>query len=181
MSLISYHELRELINAGVIDAPVEHINGASVDITLGETILLEKVSFRLPSVDLQSKASLQLRRYVIPSRGFRLMPGQFALVNSSEVFNLPNDIAAEYKLKSSLARCGLQHLLAGWCDPGWNNSTLTLEIKNVTEQHVLLLKPGMKIGQMVFWRCDSVPNDKSYAARGQYNDQGEATPSKGLR
>jgi len=84
-------------------------------------------------------------------------------------------------LKSSLARSGLQHLMAGWCDPGWNNSKLTLELTNVTQHHTLLIKPGMKIGQMVFWSCTPVPLDKSYSVTGQYNNQETVTGNKGVR
>lgn len=35
---------------------------------------------------------------------FLLMPGEFILAQSVEVFNLPDDLSAEYKLKSSMAR-----------------------------------------------------------------------------
>ena len=112
---------------------------------------------------------------------FMLMPGQFILASTNETFNLPNTIAAEYKLKSSLARSGLQHMLAGWCDPGWSGSRLTLELKNVTQSHILVLRAGMKIGQMVFFECEPVPQDQSYAVKGQYNNQTTVTASKGVR
>lgn len=181
MSLLSFNSLVSLVEAGVISAPVEHISGASIDITIGEDILIEKPMSQQYVVDLQAKQSLELRRHRINEKGFRLYPGQFILATSNETFNLPNTIAAEYKLKSSLARSGLQHMLAGWCDPGWNNSKLTLELKNVTHNHILLIKPGMKIGQMVFWECEPVPDEHSYAVKGQYNDQDTVTENKGVR
>jgi deoxycytidine triphosphate deaminase len=71
--------------------------------------------------------------------------------------------------------------MAGWCDPGWNNSKLTLELKNVSQYHTLIIKPGMKIGQMVFWLCDTIPEENSYAVKGQYNKQQTVTGSKGAR
>lgn len=181
MSLLSYNALVGLVQEGVINAPLEHISGASIDITIGEDILIEKPMSQQPIIDLKSKQSLELRRHRIHSDGFRLYPGQFILATSQETFNLPNDVACEYKLKSSLARSGLQHMLAGWCDPGWNNSKLTLEIKNVTQNHILLLKPGMKIGQMVFFECEPVPDEHSYANTGQYNGQDTVTENKGVR
>lgn len=55
------------------------------------------------------------------------------------------------------------------CDAGWNNSVLTLELKNVTRYHAIHLQAGDPIGQMVFWRHTPVPEDKSYAVRGRYN------------
>ena len=113
--------------------------------------------------------------------GYVLEPSEFILASSRETFNLPGHIACEYKLKSSLARCGLQHMLAGWCDPGWNGSKLTLELKNVTRYHYLVLREGMKIGQMVFFECAPVPVEHDYAAKGQYNGQTTVTGSKGLK
>lgn len=180
MSLISYSELVKLVEQGVINADPANINGASIDITLGDDIMLE--GYRtLPYVDLMEKESLSMVEHNMSGDGYMLKPGEFILATSVETFNLPNNIACEYKLKSSLARSGLQHLMAGWCDPGWYGSKLTLELKNVTERHFLMLRPGMKIGQMVFFKCDPVPEENSYAAKGQYNSQDTVTANKGLR
>ncbi len=179
MSLVSYNSLLKFVERGIIDAPIANISGASIDITLGSEILIEKTS-STGAVDLANKGSLDFTKLDM-TNGYRLYPGQFILASSQETFNLPNHIAAEYKLKSSLARSGLQHLLAGWCDPGWTNSKLTLELKNVTEHHVLVIKPRMKIGQMVFWKCEPVPDFHSYANKGQYNNQNTVTKSKGVR
>lgn len=99
-----------------------------------------------------------------------MSPGNFILTQSREVFHLPDTISAEYKLKSSMARIGLEHLNAGWCDAGWNGSVLTLELKNMTEAHSILLQEGDAIGQIVFFKHAPVPEDKSYAARGRYNN-----------
>ena len=181
MSLISYSELVELVNQGVINADPANINGASIDITIGEDIMSESSNTAPRAIDLMEKESLAMNKIRIPPAGHVLYPGRFILATSVETFNLPNDIACEYKLKSSLARSGLQHLMAGWCDPGWYGSKLTLEMKNVTEHHSLLLRPGMKIGQMVFFRCKPVPEENSYAAKGQYNRQETVTANKGLR
>ena len=98
-----------------------------------------------------------------------LLPGDFILAASVEIFNLPNNISAEYKLKSSMARIGLEHLNAGWCDAGWNRSCLTLELKNMTRHHSIELNYKDPIGQIVFFKHTPVPNDKSYAVRGRYN------------
>ena len=92
------------------------------------------------------------------------------------MFNLPDDISAQFVLKSSRAREGLNHLLAGWCDPGWNNSKLTLELKNERRYHGLHLYPNLKIGQMVFHRMSNVPA-LSYAVTGNYNNHLRVMPS----
>jgi dCTP deaminase len=181
MSLISYSGLCALVGANVIDADPANISGSSIDITIGDTILVEDIDMSGSVVDLKEKESLNMKEFTIPEQGYLLFPGEFILASSAETFNLPNWVAAEYKLKSSLARSGLQHLMAGWCDPGWNNSKLTLELTNVTQHHSLLIKPGMKIGQMVFFACEPVPSDQSYAVKGQYNSQETVTGNKGVR
>jgi deoxycytidine triphosphate deaminase len=76
------------------------------------------------------------------------------------------------------AREGLQHLLAGWCDPGWNGSRLTLELKNVRQLHWVGIYPGLRIGQMKFMRMDSTPL-ASYADVGRYNGDVTVTSSRG--
>ena len=183
--LLTHNELVELVESGAIEevAPSQ-INGASIDLTLGEDFLLERpllyVTSQPPVVDLSD------REAVLPLLGHRgplvLRPGQFCLAHTVEKFNMPLDVAGHYMLKSSLARSGLNHLFAGFADPGWHGSVLTLELTNVLQHHALLLRPGMKIGQMVFWKGSSpVPFEHSYAARGRYNKSASVQQSKGVR
>jgi len=136
-------------------------------------------------VKLKDKQNILTREFDLLSgddkRGYALRPDEFILASSEEFFDLPDYISAEYKLKSSMARNGLEHLNAGWCDAGWNGSRLTLELKNVTRYHKLLIEAGMAIGQVVFFKHAPVPHEKSYAVRGQYNKQQSVTESKGIR
>jgi deoxycytidine triphosphate deaminase len=46
---------------------------------------------------------------------------------------------------------------------------------------MLKIRAGMKIGQMIFWKGEPVPEDASYYLKGQYNHDKQAQPSKGLR
>lgn len=181
MTLLSYNELHELCEQGVITAPLSAINSSSIDLTLDSIIMLEDEPKFNAIVDLKSKENICMSEHVLTDHGYQLMPGEFILASSAEFFNLPNNISCEYKLKSSMARNGLEHLNAGWCDAGWHGSKLTLELKNVTRKHRLTIKPGMSIGQVVFFRHEPVPDDKSYATRGQYNNQQAVTASKGIR
>ena len=74
-----------------------------------------------------------------------LQSGEFCLAETLELFNLPDDISCQFVLKSSRARSGLNHLLAGWCDPGWHGSKLTLDaLKNERLHHALPLWPGLE-------------------------------------
>lgn len=170
--LLSYTEICELIERGVIEnASYDDVNSSSLDIHLGSKILVEKahpITERPLMLNYKHRDAMAVMPYTIQAP-FVLMPGQFILGHSVEVFNLPNEVSAEYKLKSSMARVGIEHLNAGWCDAGWNGSVLTLEIKNMTQYHAHMLHAGDAIGQIVFFRHTPVPEDRSYAARGRYN------------
>ncbi len=146
------------------------INPASLDVRLGDTLLIESAQSRelvLYPLDRHSQAD-----------PYELRPGQFALAQTMEVFNLPDDIAAQFMLKSSRAREGLEHLMAGYCDPGWHGSVLTLELHNSRQLWPVGLWPGMKIGQMVFHLMSERPA-ASYAKTGRYNGDATVQASRG--
>lgn len=167
--LLSHDELVELVEQGVI-GPVDPdcINAASIDVTLGDEIFVE--SYAGGVVSLLNREQLPGNKVNIRNLGhYDLRPGEFILACTEQTFNLPLDICAEFKLKSSGARIGLENALATWCDNGWNNSVLTLELKNLLRFHSIRLHPGVRIGQMLFYRTKPVSHDRSYAKRGRYN------------
>lgn len=166
--LLSHDELLRIVEQEIITpVDVKDINAASIDIHLGDTILWED---KQPgTVDFSKREPVAFNEYVMDENGYLLKPGDFILAQSREVFNLPNWLSAEYKLKSSMARIGLEHMNAGWCDAGWNGSVLTLELKNMTNNHAIRIRPGDAIGQMIFFRHEPVASEASYASRGRYN------------
>lgn len=173
--LLSHDDLMVLIETNVIEhAKKTAVNAASIDIHLGRRILIERGSsvddHPIPVIDYTKRQRPVMWEYDMPDDGYVLQPGEFILAQSVEVFNLPDDLSAEYKLKSSMARIGLEHMNAGWCDAGWHGSVLTLEFKNMLNNHAIRIRPGDAIGQMIFFRHAVVPRDKSYAARGRYNN-----------
>lgn len=220
--LISYNGLCDLVAGGIItNVDPSHINGSSIDITLGKELITEKrpsvlecpecmaplslvdpEQFHndghtsrycmrckstspsylwLPTVDPAHKDQIHSRTYYIEKDGYRLPPGHNVLAHSQQMFNLPNNITAEYRLKSSMARVFLEHLHAGWCDPGWHGSVLTLEFSNMNRYHNILLTEGMKCGQVCFYEHPTVPANRSYAVRGQYNKDTSVSASKGSK
>jgi deoxycytidine triphosphate deaminase len=98
------------------------------------------------------------------------------LAETRETFNMPNDVCGMFCLKSSRAREGYEHSHAGFADPEWCGSKLTLELVNARRLHSLPLYPGLKIGQMVFVITAGIP-DISYAEVGHYNKQARVMPS----
>ena len=172
MSLLSYHELCDLVGLGAIQGVQPGcINGTSIDVHLGAEIMREiNVGCNVP-VSLKDKMPLNMyREDITQGDGFYLLkPNEFILAHTIEKFNLPSDISAEFKLNSSGARIGLDNALATWCDPGWHGSVLTLELKNLTRFHTIRLDYNCRIGQMIFHRSMPVPSHCSYAVRGRYN------------
>ena len=162
MSILCDHEIRDLINTKqmVENYHPDLINPASLDLRLGELIMIE------------SAEDLNMRPLSIADRTaddpYWLRPGQFVLAETMELFNMPEDIAGLFFLKSSRAREGYENLHAGYADPGWNGSVLTLELKNSRQLLPLPLWPGLKIGQLVLFRMSAAPST-SYAAVGHYN------------
>ena len=152
----------------VVPFDEELVNPASLDVLLGNHLMVESIySPELVRVDISHRTE---------DDPFMLHPGEVCLAETRESFNLPTDLSAQFVLKSSRARDGLNHLLAGWCDPGWSGSKLTLELKNERLHHAQGLWPGLKIGQMVFHQMSEVPM-KSYRLTGHYNNHVTVMPS----
>ena len=180
-SLLSYDELVELIEQGVINADIANVNATSIDLTLADKLLVEGSPRFDGVVSLDKGETIGTNPVSInKERGYVMGRGEFVLGSTQEVFNLPDDISAEYKLKSSMARSSLDHLNAGWIDAGFEG-TITLELKSMSNNHELKIAPGMLIGQVVFFRHKKVPKHASYASKGRYNGQLEVTASKGIR
>jgi len=178
---VAGEELHDLIEGGVLEGGLhENVNGSSIDVRLGGEFQFElgpfvggieptrlgtKEGFRYHIVDVEKEVLVE--------------PGQFFLAHTMEKFNLPDNTSAFFKLRSSVARSGLNHMLAGWCDPGFHNSHLTLEFVNVTQYHTLILEPGMRIGQVIFFRHEPVSEELSYRTKGRYNNSNGVVTSKG--
>lgn len=146
------------------------LNPASLDVRLGAQLLVE-VSHRPDLQPLSIASTTEVEPYL-------LYPGAFVLAHTIEQFNIPEDICSRFMLKSSRAREGLEHLLAGFADPGFHGSSMTLELTNARRHHPIPLWYGMRVGQMVFEMLSAKPL-RSYAKTGRYNNTPSVTPSKG--
>jgi len=130
------------------------IQPSSVDVRLDRWFRLFD-NHRYPVID-PAQDQPDLTRLVETERDepFVLHPGEFVLSSTFEVVTLPDDIAARLEGKSSLGRLGLlTHSTAGFIDPGFSGH-VTLELSNVATLPILLW-PGMKIGQLCFFRLSS--------------------------
>jgi deoxycytidine triphosphate deaminase len=183
--VLSYQDLCRLVAQGVAKGVrPEHINASSIDLTCGDTVLYEEVPATMSArrVNLASRDPLAFReKKVTAEHPVLLTPGDFALVTSREVFNLPPWLSATYCASSTMSRSGLSTLNPHWLSAGWRGSSLVIELKNLTQHHFLTIPPGTKLGQVVFFAHAHVPEHASYGARGAYNEQDKPVAAHAAR
>ena len=153
------------------------VQPASIDVRLDRYFRIFE-NHRYDAVDPAADQP-ELTRLVSPlgDEPFILHPGEFVLGSTAERVALPDDLVARLEGKSSLGRLGLLiHSTAGYVDPGWDGY-LTLELSNVANLPITLY-PGMKIGQISFFRL-STPAESPYGKAGnKYQGQRGPTPSR---
>lgn len=169
MSYLNHNEIVDLI----IDGEMEQvdpscINAASLDVRLGNEIFMEEYRETSIPVDYSKRERLNMRRITLDGKGIVIRPGEFFLAHTVERCNFSDSTAALFRIKSSMGRIGLEHMDAGFVDPGFHGA-LTLEFKNMTSYHNILLRPGDKIGQLIFFRGAPVSEEQSYRTKGNYN------------
>jgi dCTP deaminase len=141
-------------NGGLSPFDPECINPASVDLKLSNLFLN-----LLGGAETFCQDDLELK------------PGDAILASTKEIIHMPLDCAGVVYLKSSMARLGLDHALAGWIDPGFSGQ-LTLELHT---HRPIVLHAGYKIIQLVIHQMSQTP-DKDYSKTGRYQNQMGPTP-----
>ncbi|QIQ22307.1 dCTP deaminase [Zophobihabitans entericus] len=166
--------------------PVESINGATVDVRLGNQFRTFR-EHTIPYIDLsgpKNEVSASLERVmseeiVLPEgEAFYLHPGELALAVTLESVVIPDDLVGWLDGRSSLARLGLMvHVTAHRIDPGWHGQ-IVLEFYN-SGKLPLALRPGMTIGALSFETL-SGPAARPYNRRqdAKYRDQQGAVASR---
>ena len=163
--LLSDGDVRQELESGRVGLDpldLSMVQPSSVDVRLDRFFRLfdnHKYQHIDPSLDQPDLTRLV---EVDASESFVLHPGEFVLGATFEVVTLPDDIAARLEGKSSLGRLGLlTHSTAGFIDPGFSGH-VTLELSNVATLPITLW-PGMKIGQLCFFRLSS-PAEHPYGS-----------------
>jgi dCTP deaminase len=163
--LMSDRDIRASIEAGQIGLePLEMglLQPSSIDVRLDRFFRLfdnHKYAFIDPA---EQQDDLTRFVEVKSDEAFILHPGEFVLGSTYEFVTLPNDVAARLEGKSSLGRLGLlTHSTAGFVDPGFKGH-VTLELSNVATLPIKLW-PGMKIGQLCFFKLTS-PAEHPYGS-----------------
>lgn len=142
-------------SGGISPYDPNNVNPASIDLRLGGEFL-----------DLEN--GLRFRQDEIIIR-----PGQAILATTLEYIVMPSLYSGSVYLKSSMARIGLDHALAGWVDPGFHGE-LTLEFH--AHRPVRLIK-GQRVCQLVLMQMEAKPL-ADYTVTGRYNGQRGPTEAK---
>jgi dCTP deaminase len=155
--LLSDRDIRAELESGRVQLdPLDlgMIQPSSIDVRLDKFFRLFD-NHKYPFIDpAEEQPDLTRGLEVTEGEPFILHPGEFVLGSTFEQVTLPDDIAARLEGKSSLGRLGLlTHSTAGFVDPGFSGH-VTLELSNVATLPIKLW-PGMKIGQLCFFRLSS--------------------------
>ncbi|HEY5221657.1 MAG TPA: dCTP deaminase [Microbacteriaceae bacterium] len=155
--LLSDRDIKAELNAGRIALhpyDPDMLQPSSIDVRIDRYFRLFD-NHKYPFIDpAEDQPELTHLVEVDTDQAFILHPGEFVLGSTYEQVSLPDDVAARLEGKSSLGRLGLlTHSTAGFIDPGFTGH-VTLELSNVATLPIKLW-PGMKIGQMCFFRLSS--------------------------
>jgi dCTP deaminase len=165
---LSDQDIRKAIKDGQIiinDFDETRLQPASYDILLGNKFIIHNTQ-SIAAIDPVKKLYPETREIIIEQDGtFILHPGVNVLGTSVDYFG-SDDYLIHLSGKSSLARIGLIiHNTAGIINPG-HFLNITFELCNMN-QVPIILRPGMRIGQILFSKLSSSPK-KDYKSTGRY-------------
>lgn len=168
--VLSGRSIRRLMRSGglVIDPLGEgQIQPASVDLRVAGEMLTaagKEIDFgKEPEYERSDGEEI-----IIP-------PGKHALVRTVESIELPKDIGAITKLRSSASRIGLMFNNAGWVDPGFRGA-LTLSLYN-SNQVPVRIKAGTRLFQLLLVKLDQ----ESEGYMGKYSNRSAIMGSRAHR
>jgi dCTP deaminase len=177
--LLSDRDIRAELDSGRVTLEpydLSMVQPSSVDVRIDRFFRLFD-NHKYPVIDpATDQPDLTRLVEVKPDEAFILHPGEFVLASTYEVVTLPDDVAARLEGKSSLGRLGLlTHSTAGFIDPGFSGH-VTLELSNVATLPIMLW-PGMKIGQLCFFRLSSAAENPYGSALYGSRYQGQRGPT----
>ena len=177
--LLSDRDIRAEVDAGrvVLDPyEPEMVQPSSIDVRLDRYFRLFD-NHKYPVIDpAEEQPELTRLVEVAPDEAFVLHPGEFVLASTYEFVTLPDDVSSRLEGKSSLGRLGLlTHSTAGFIDAGFSGH-VTLELSNVATLPIKLW-PGMKIGQLCFFRLSSAVEHPYGSDRYGSRYQGQRGPT----
>lgn len=170
----------------------EHINGSSLDVTLGEWFYKTERSnlggvynpFDPKAVEryFEGPHRAEMHREWCEKHGRKLFagipedhpiivlePGERILAHTHEFVGVKGDATSTMQARSTWGRNGVAVCLdAGWGDPGYINRW-TMEIYNMNQRDSVILPVGERIAQIVFYTTGPVESEYHHLS-GKYQD-----------
>lgn len=146
--VLSDQEIEKLVHSQKLITPFKknRLQSVSYDISTSETI---RVYQRLNNpINLNDKTQLELATVDVNiSSGYHIKPGEYILVKTEEFFNIPDNLSARIRPRTTFTRFGLllidQHL-----NPSFSGH-LYLGLYNAT-LNIINIFPDVQVGQIVF-------------------------------
>ena len=175
--ILNGNVIKKLIeNKCIKNATYSNISGASLDLRLSK-------HFKEFSYDVEKKICLKSPidlKYKDYEGEYTLNPKEFVLASSMEFLDLPEDICGFVTLRSSAARLGIDHGLAGWIDPGFTGN-ITFELINNHARNIsIILSEEDRVAQVCFYRVEAPDLEFRYRKKGKSMGQENTTESRGM-
>ena len=179
--IISDKRIRNLVEESSLIVPFseEKLQSESYDVTIGKEVTIMKKEIHCLDIADQSSIDDIYEQVIIPSDGFIISPKQYILVSLDEKINMPNNITAHLRAKTSYTRLGLivsdQH-----CNSTYSGN-LRIGLYNATDYPVKIYT-GYSIAQIVFEELDDVPSEnKLYENKKNAHYQNENGSFRGAK
>ncbi len=153
--------LKELMNNNKLieNANLDNIHSSSYDVTSEDYILKFKKNKKTISfIDVDDIQNMYERIDI--KEGYEFSPGETIIIPIKDQFNIPNDVCAHLRGRTTFNRLGLfttiQHI-----NPGYKGKLNISIINNSTNKYLLM--PNMQIAQAVFEKLnDNISTELLY-------------------
>jgi len=137
----------------------DHLQAASYDISMsGNISVLKRIGQVIDPSDKRDLDDMYEKIKIGPT-GYLFSPGEYLLVELAEKVNIPPTLVAHIRPRTRFTRAGIlvadQH-----CNPTYEGR-LYIGLRNAGP-NIILLKPGLKIAQLVFEELSSVPSKERW-------------------
>ncbi len=171
--ILNGNDIKKLIKEENIveNGKEEYVSSGSIDVSMSNKIL--RIKKRHKAIELKNSNAVEdmYEQIEIKDR-YKLKPNEVILVVLNEKLNLPKDIVAHIRPRTSLSRLGIvlttQHINAGY------RGVLNIALYNLSP-NTYIIEPEMRIGQIVFEKLtDGITDDLVYGNSRNSNYQDES-------
>lgn len=153
------------------DRELQNPEGAGFDLRVGEVFTFEEGEAFLGENERHTPKTNSIARYN-QEKDVILKPGDFVLVKTIERVNLPDDIAAIFRPRSTLQRCGIG-LFTATASPGYCGE-LTFGMYNFGKNN-FRLELGARIVHIIFFKTtDNISEYRGQWQGGRVSTEGES-------